>query len=98
MPSQGGSSSNGSSSRGNGRFNSGGSYGSSGNAGNPSPGNPKGAPGIDAIREPDFGPKMKEVERRIKANWSPPNGGQSKKVVLLFHNCSRRSFVVAENS
>ena len=27
---------------------------------------------------------MKEVERRIKANWSPPNGGQSKKVVLLF--------------
>ena len=84
MPSQGGSSSNGSSSRGNGRFNSGGSYGSSGNAGNPSPGNPKGAPGIDAIREPDFGPYMKEVERRIKANWSPPNGGQSKKVVLLF--------------
>lgn len=84
MPSQGGSSSNGTSSRGNGRFNSGGSYGSSGNAGNPSPGNPKGAPGIDAIREPDFGPYMKEVERRIKANWSPPNGGQSKKVVLLF--------------
>lgn len=84
MPSQGGSSSNGSSSRGNGRFNSGGSYGSAGNAGNPSPGNPKGAPGIDAIREPDFGPYMKEVERRIKANWSPPNGGQSKKVVLLF--------------
>lgn len=84
MPSQGGSSSSGASSRGNGRFNSGGSYGSSGNAGNPSPGNPKGAPGIDAIREPDFGPYMKEVERRIKANWSPPNGGQSKKVVLLF--------------
>ncbi len=84
VPSQGGSSSNGASSRGNGRFNSGGSYGSSGNAGNPSPGNPKGAPGIDAIREPDFGPYMKEVERRIKANWSPPNGGQSKKVVLLF--------------
>ncbi len=84
MPSQGGRSSNGASSRGNGRFNSGGSYGSAGNAGNPSPGNPKGAPGIDAIREPDFGPYMKEVERRIKANWSPPNGGQSKKVVLLF--------------
>lgn len=84
MPSQGSSSSSGTSARGNGRFNSSGAYGSSGNAGNPSPGNPKGAPGIDAIREPDFGPYMKEVERRIKANWSPPNGGQSKKVVLLF--------------
>ena len=66
------------------KFSSKGAYGSQGNAGNPSPGNPKGTPGIDAIREPDFGPYMKEVERRIKANWTPPNGGQSKKVVLLF--------------
>ena len=27
---------------------------------------------------------MKEVERRIKSNWTPPNGGQNKKIVLLF--------------
>lgn len=55
-----------------------------GNAGNPGPGNPKGAPGIDAIREPDFGPYMKELQRRIKMNWDPPKGDQSKRVVLLF--------------
>ena len=77
-------SSGGSGARNGGRFSSTGSSGSLGNAGNPSPGNPKGAPGIDAIREPDFGPYMKEVERRIKSNWTPPNGGQNKKIVLLF--------------
>ena len=57
---------------------------SSGNVGNPGPGNPKGAPGIDAIREPDFGPYMKELQRRIKMNWDPPKGNESKRVVLLF--------------
>lgn len=66
-----------------GRFS--GSYGSgSGNVGNPGPGNPKGAPGIDAIREPDFGPYMRELQRRIKMNWEPPKGNESKRVVLLF--------------
>ena len=58
---------------------SGGGYGS---AGNPGPGNPNGAPGIDAIREPDFGPYMRELQRRIKMNWDPPKGDQSKRVVL----------------
>ena len=61
--------------------NSGGGYGS---AGNPGPGNPNGAPGIDAIREPDFGPYMRDLQRRIKMNWDPPKGNESKRVVLLF--------------
>lgn len=56
----------------------------SGNIGNPGPGNPKGAPGIDAIKDADFGPYMKELQRRIKMNWDPPKGNESKRVVLLF--------------
>ena len=52
--------------------------------GNPGPGNPGGRPGIDAIREPDFGPYMRELQRRIKMNWNPPKGNESKRVVLLF--------------
>lgn len=62
---------------------SGGSSGS-GQYGNPGPGNPNGRPGIDAIREPDFGPYMRELQRRIKMNWDPPKGNESKRVVLLF--------------
>lgn len=69
-----------------GRFSPGstGSAGRTGNVGNPGPGNPKGAPGIDAIKEPDFGPYMRELQRRIKMNWEPPKGNESKRVVLLF--------------
>ncbi len=55
-----------------------------GNYGNPSPGNPTGGPGIDALKEPDFGPYMRELQRRIKRNWEPPRGNRSKRVVLLF--------------
>lgn len=66
-----------------GRF-SPGSAGRSGSIGNPGPGNPKGAPGIDALKEPDFGPYMRELQRRIKMNWEPPKGNESKRVVLLF--------------
>jgi len=55
-----------------------------GNAGNPSPGNPNGRPGIDAVKEPDFGPYMRELQRRIKRNWEPPKGNESKRVVVLF--------------
>jgi TonB family protein len=54
----------------------------SGNAGNPGGG--RGAPGIDSIAEPDFGPYMRELQRRIKMNWDPPKGNESKRVVLLF--------------
>ena len=53
-----------------------------GNIGNPGGGG--GAPGIDALREPDFGPYMRELQRRIKMNWDPPKGNESKRVVLLF--------------
>ena len=52
--------------------------------GNPGPGNPNGRPGIDAIREPDFGPYMRDLQRRIKMNWDPPKGNESKRVVLMF--------------
>jgi TonB family protein len=68
---------------GGGRFSNGTGSGQ-GNVGNPGPGNPKGAPGIDAIKQPDFGPYMKELQRRIKMNWDPPKGNESKRVVLLF--------------
>ncbi len=58
--------------------------GGTGGVGNPGPGNQNGRPGIDAIREPDFGPYMRELQRRIKMNWDPPKGNESKRVVLLF--------------
>lgn len=73
-PTSGGGGSSGS------RMSRGGSgYGSAGN-----PGGGGGAPGIDSIREPDFGPYMRELQRRIKMNWDPPKGNESKRVVLLF--------------
>lgn len=59
-------------------------YGSGSGAGGGNPGGGGGRPGIDAIREPDFGPYMRELQRRIKMNWEPPKGNESKRVVLLF--------------
>ena len=59
-----------------------GTGGGTGNVGNPGGGG--GAPGIDALREPDFGPYMRELQNRIKRNWDPPKGNESKTVVLLF--------------
>lgn len=53
-------------------------------SGGGNPGGGGGRPGIDAIREPDFGPYMRELQRRIKMNWDPPKGNESKRVVLLF--------------
>lgn len=53
-------------------------------AGGGNPGGGGGRPGIDAIKEPDFGPYMRELQRRIKMNWDPPKGNESKRVVLLF--------------
>ena len=66
-----------------GRFSNSSGY-SNGNLGNPGPGNPNGAPGIDTLKEPDFGPYMLDLQRRIKMNWDPPKGNESKRVVLLF--------------
>lgn len=65
-----------------GQLSRGSSAGGTGNIGNPGGGG--GAPGIDALREPDFGPYMRELQRRIKLNWDPPKGNESKTVVLLF--------------
>lgn len=65
-----------------GQLSRGSSTGGTGNVGNPGGGG--GAPGIDALREPDFGPYMRELQRRIKLNWDPPKGNESKTVVLLF--------------
>lgn len=71
-----------SSGSGSGQLARGSSGGGTGNIGNPGGGG--GAPGIDALREPDFGPYMRELQRRIKMNWDPPKGNESKTVVLLF--------------
>lgn len=71
-----------SASGGSGQLARGASSGGTGNVGNPGGGG--GAPGIDALREPDFGPYMRELQRRIKLNWDPPKGNESKTVVLLF--------------
>lgn len=60
-----------------------GSGGGTGSGGG-NPGGGGGRPGIDAIKEPDFGPYMRELQRRIKMNWDPPKGNESKRVVLLF--------------
>ena len=87
MPSPQFSASRGSSSGSSASRGSSGSRGSSysgGNIGNPGPGNPSGPPGIDAIRQPNWGPYMRDLEARIKRNWNPPKGDQSKRVVLLF--------------
>lgn len=40
-------------------------------------------PSLDATKEPDFGPYMRELQRRIKMNWSPPRGNENKQVVVL---------------
>lgn len=61
-----------------------GSSSGSGSAGNPGPGNPNGDDGIDAMKEADFGPYMTELKRRIKRNWEPPRGNESKRVVVMF--------------
>lgn len=60
------------------------SRGGSGNYGNPSPGNPSGTPGVDAVRQPNWGPYMRDLEQRIKRNWTPPKGDTSKRVVITF--------------
>lgn len=52
-------------------------------------GNPQGGesdtPGVDVVEDVDFGPFMADLERRIKRNWMPPRGQESRKVKLLFY-------------
>lgn len=74
-------SSGGGGARGNGRHSSPYSAGS-GSIGNAQGGG--GAPGVDAIAEPDFGPWMRDLQGKIKRNWDPPKSEQSKRVVLVF--------------
>jgi len=57
-----------------------GSYNQSG-----SPGGGGGRPGIDAEAEPDFGPYIAELQRRIRRNWAPPTEDRNKRVVVIFH-------------
>jgi TonB family protein len=49
-----------------------------------SPGGGGGRPGIDALAEPDFGPYLAELQRRIRRNWHPPEDREDKTVVLMF--------------
>lgn len=35
-------------------------------------------------QEMDFGPYMRELQRKIKMNWEPPKGNESKKVIAQF--------------
>lgn len=51
---------------------------------NGAPGNNSGPLGVDALREPDFGEYMKDLQRRIKESWRPPRGNESKRVVVVF--------------
>lgn len=84
-PTRGGSGSAGMSGSPGGRSGGGGtgSYNQSG-----SPGGGGGRAGIDAMEEPDFGPYIAELQRRIRRNWAPPVEDRSKRVVALF-NISR---------
>lgn len=51
--------------------------------GNPQDGQ-SATPGVDVAEDIDFGPFMADLEKRIKRNWVPPRGAESRKVVLLF--------------
>ena len=39
---------------------------------------------VTSNNDPDFGPYMRELQRRIKMNWEPPKGSESKSIVILF--------------
>jgi TonB family protein len=49
-----------------------------------SPGGGGGRDGVDALAEPDFGPYLSELQRRIKRSWVPPEARDDKVVVLFF--------------
>jgi TonB family protein len=49
-----------------------------------SPGGGGGRAGVDALPEPDFGPYIAELQRRIKRNWTPPSDNRNKRIVALF--------------
>lgn len=47
-------------------------------------GDPNGPLGVDARKEPDFGPYMRYLQQRIKKAWQPPRGNESKRLVVVF--------------
>ncbi|MCA9799022.1 MAG: TonB C-terminal domain-containing protein [Cyanobacteria bacterium HKST-UBA04] len=50
-----------------------------------SPGGGGGRPGIDAVAEPNFGPYLAELQRRIRRNWHPPEERSSNVVMVVFN-------------
>jgi TonB family protein len=38
----------------------------------------------DAVAQPDFGPYIADLQRRIRGNWNPPQADQNKRVVAMF--------------
>lgn len=56
--------------------------GGSGEQGNPDDG--KGRPSVAAAKDVDFGPYMADLQRRIKRQWFPPKGNESKRVKVVF--------------
>jgi TonB family protein len=51
--------------------------------------NPQNGPaqvdGVDVVQDVDFGPFMADLEKRIKHNWVPPRGAESRKVRLTLY-------------
>lgn len=39
---------------------------------------------LKSTQGPDWGPYMRDLQRRIKMNWNPPKSNETKKVVLVF--------------
>ncbi len=81
--------------------NAGATMGTISSLGNPGPGNKNNPPGVDAIKDPDFGPYMKDLQRKIKQSWQPPRGNESKRVVVVFrvaHNGELEQIKVTKSS
>ena len=52
--------------------------------GNPDKDGRPGAPSLAAEKDVDYGPYMADLTRRIKRNWYPPSGSESKRVIVIF--------------
>ncbi len=62
----------------------GGGGGGEGLRGNPDKDGAPGGSSLESQASPDFGPYMKDLQRRIRRNWFPPKGDESKRVVVIF--------------
>lgn len=52
--------------------------------GNPDQDGPKGLETVPTVKDPDMGPYLDELQRRIKRAWFPPKEGETKKVIVVF--------------